>query len=139
MKVDSDTLMMKIIKNDLNYTGLGDKSLKRKTFLTKTLPGMVEDIRNETFDEIIDNSDNVQVHGLKIIIPTNIIDIYNRLEVLLGLKLSEHSDTLTEASSLINELHKKVQYKTSNNIEMLLINFLPNNWNYLVKYYNKLF
>ena len=43
----------------------------------------------------------------KIIIPSNIIDIYIRLEVLLGIKLSGHSNTLTEASSLIDELYKR--------------------------------
>ena len=32
----------------------------------------------------------------KIIIPSNIIDIYTRLEILLGLKLSGYTDTLTE-------------------------------------------
>ena len=43
----------------------------------------------------------------KIIIPSNIIDIYTRLEVLLGLKLSGHIDTLTEASNLKDELYKR--------------------------------
>ena len=43
----------------------------------------------------------------KIIIPSNIIDIYTRLEVLLGLKLSGHTDTLTEARNLIDELYKR--------------------------------
>ena len=43
----------------------------------------------------------------KIIIPSNIIDIYTRLEILLGLKLSGHIDTLTKASNLIDELYKK--------------------------------
>ena len=43
----------------------------------------------------------------KIIIPSNIIDIYTRLEILLGLKLSGHTDTLTEASTLIDELYKR--------------------------------
>ena len=43
----------------------------------------------------------------KIIIASNIIDIYTRLEVLLGLKLSGHTDTLTEASNLIDELYKR--------------------------------
>ena len=38
----------------------------------------------------------------KIIIPSNIIDINTRLEVLIGLRLSGHSDTLTEASNLID-------------------------------------
>ena len=43
----------------------------------------------------------------KIIIPSNIIDIYTRLEVFLGLKLSGHRDSLTEASNLIDELYKR--------------------------------
>ena len=43
----------------------------------------------------------------KIIIPSNIIDIYTTLEVLLGLKPSGHIDFLTEASNLIDELNKK--------------------------------
>ena len=56
-----------------------------------------------------------------IIIPSNIIDIYTRLEVLFGLKLSGHTDTLTEASNLIDELYKrgeiqnKQQYRTALN------------------------
>ena len=39
------------------------------------------------------------------------IDIYTRLEVLLGLNLSGHTDTLTEASTLIDELYirRKIQ------------------------------
>ena len=43
----------------------------------------------------------------KIIIPSNIIDIYTRLEILPGLKISGHTDTLTEASNLIDELYKR--------------------------------
>ena len=43
----------------------------------------------------------------KIIIPSNIIDIYTRLEILLGLKLTGHTDTLTEASNLIDEFYKR--------------------------------
>ena len=58
----------------------------------------------------------------KIIIPSNIIDIYTRLEILLGLQLSGNSDTLTEASNLIDELNKrgeiqnKQQYRKALNI-----------------------
>ena len=44
-------------------------------------------------------------------IPSNIIDKYTRLEVLLGLKLSGHTDTLTEASNLIDELYKRAEIK----------------------------
>ena len=51
---------------------------------------------------------NLQGRGLeKIIIPSNIVDIYSRLEILLGLKLSRHKDTLTKASKLIDELYKR--------------------------------
>ena len=54
------------------------------------------------------NKRNLEGEGIeKIIIPSNIIDIYTRLEVLLGLKLSGHTDTLTEASNLIDELYKR--------------------------------
>ena len=45
--------------------------------------------------------------GVKIIIPSNIIDIYTRREILLGLKLCGHTDTLTEASNLMDELYKR--------------------------------
>ena len=39
--------------------------------------------------------------------PSNIIDIYSRLEVLFELKLCGHTNTLTEASNLIDELYKR--------------------------------
>ena len=35
------------------------------------------------------------------------IDIFITLETILGLKLSGHTDTLTEASNLIVELYKR--------------------------------
>ena len=107
MKNENDILMMHNIINDLGYTGIGDKPSKRKKFFTITLPKLVEEIQNKTYEEIIDDSDDLQGEGVKIIIPSNIIDIYTRLEVLLGLKLSGHSDTLTEASNLIDELYKR--------------------------------
>ena len=43
----------------------------------------------------------------KIIIPSNIVEIYTTLEILLGLKLSGHTYLLTEASNLIDELYKR--------------------------------
>ena len=53
------------------------------------------------------NKRNLQGEGVKLIIPSNIVDIYTRLEVLLGLKLSGHTDTPTEASNSIDELCKR--------------------------------
>ena len=67
------------------------------------------------------NKRNLEGQGVKIIIPSNIIDIYTRLEILLGLKLSGHTDTLTEASNLIDEVYKlgeiqnKHQYRNALN------------------------
>ena len=54
---------------------------------------------------------NLEGQGVKIIIPNNILDIYTRLEVLLGLKFSGHTDTLTEASNLLDELYKRDEIK----------------------------
>ena len=103
----NDILMLKNIIRDLEYTDIGDYTAKRKTFLTITLPKLVEEIQNKTFEEITDDSDDLQGEGVKIIIPSNIIDIYTRLEILLGLKLSGHTYILTEASNLIDELYKR--------------------------------
>ena len=47
MKNEADILMMNNIKNDLGYTGLRDYPSKRKTFLTKTLPRLVEKIKTK--------------------------------------------------------------------------------------------
>ena len=99
--------MLNNIIRDIGYTGDDNRDSKRKTFLTKKLPKLAEEIQNKTFEEIIDDSDDLQGEGVKIIIPSNIIVIFTRLEVLLGLKLSGHTDTLTEASNLIDELYKR--------------------------------
>ena len=121
MKNENDLLMLNNIIRDLGYTSRGDHQSKRKTFLTETLPNLVEEIQNRTYEEITDESDNLQGEAVKIIIPSNIIDIYTRLEILLGLKLSGHTDTLTEASNLIDELYKrgeiqnKLQYRSALN------------------------
>ena len=102
MKNESDISMMNNIIKDLDYTGKGDTSIKRKKNFTIELPRRVEEIQNKTFDET-----NLEGQGVKINKPSNINDIYTRLEILLGLKLSGHTDTLTEASNLIDELYKR--------------------------------
>ena len=43
---------------------------------------------------------------MKIIISSSIIVIYTRLEVSVGLKLTGHTNTLTEAINIIDELYK---------------------------------
>ena len=146
MKNENDILMMNNIIRDLGYTGKGDGDSKRKTFFTKGLPKLVEDIQNKTFKEISDDSDDLQGEGVKIIIPSNINDIYSGVEILLGLKLSGHTYTLTEASNLIDELYKRgeVQYdqqyrnapnKLSKKILTIIwvgFHLISSKWNYRV-------
>ena len=88
-----------------NIPKIGFKAARRKDALYN-LPNERDKIRNPPLPAIENESDNFQAEGVKIINPSNIIDIYTRLEVLLGLKLSGHSDTLTDASNLIDELYK---------------------------------
>ena len=121
MKDENDILMMYNIIRDLGYNGTGDRDSKRKTFFLKKLPKLVEDIQNRTFDEI-----DLEGQGVKIIIPSNIIDIYTRLEILLGLKLSGHSDTLTEASNLIDELYKRGEIQNKQQYQNAINKFLIN-------------
>ena len=118
MKDENDILMMYNIIRDLRYNGTGDRDSKRKTFFTKKLPKLVEDIQNRTFDEI-----DLENQGVKIIIPSNLIDIYTRLEILLGLKLSGHSDTVTEASALIDQLYKLGEIQNKQQYRNALDNF----------------
>ena len=107
MKNEADTLTLNNIINALGYTRVAEYPSKRKRFLTEKLPKLVEEIQNRTFEEITVNSD-LEGQGIEeIIIPSDIIDIYTRLEILVGLKLSGHTDTLTEASNLIDELYKR--------------------------------
>ena len=82
------------------------------------LPKEIAKIRNPPLPTIekVEGSSDLEGQGSKIIIPSNIIDIYTRLEILTGLKLSGHTDTPTEASNLIDELYKRgeVQNKQQN-------------------------
>ena len=123
MRNESDILMINNIIRDLGYTGYDDRNSKRKMFFTKTLPKLVEDIQNKTFDEITDDSSDLEGQGLKIIIPSNIIDIYTRLEVLLGLKLSGHTDIISEASNLLDELYKRGEIQNKQQYQNALNKF----------------
>ena len=96
------------------------------------LPREIAKIRNPHLPAIENEADNLEGKGVKIITPSNLIDIYTRLEILLGLKLSGHSDTLTEASNLIDELYKLGEINI--NIEMLLANSKHYKWNYQVNF-----
>ena len=65
----------------------------------------------------------------KIINPSNLVDIYTRLEILLGLNLSGHTNTLTQASALIDELYKRGEIKNKQQYRNALNKFNTQKWN----------
>ena len=91
-----------------NIPKIGLKSLKMIDNLN-ILPKAIANIRKPSFPVIgnVEDSSDLQGDGVKIFIPSNIIDIYTRHEVLLGLKRSGYTDTSTEASKLIDEKYKR--------------------------------
>ena len=92
MKNENDRKNLYNFLRDIGYNGDGDKQTSHKKLFIR----FFNQYRNIKIEEPSD----LEGRGIeKIIIPSNIIDIYTRLEVLLGLKLSSHTDTLTEAST----------------------------------------
>ena len=83
---------------------------KRSKSIKKDLKERVDKIRNPPLelpvDDDADESNDLQGGGMKTFILPNIIDIYTGLEVFFRKKLSGHSDTVTEAGNLIDNLYK---------------------------------
>ena len=79
--------------------------------------------------ETKDKSKDLQTEGVKTIVSLVVIDIWTNLEVLLRLKVRGHTDTLTEASNLIDELIKRGEIPNENNFQILLVNFIQSKWN----------
>ena len=92
------------------------------------IPKAVDKIRNPPLPAIenVEDSTDLEGEGVKLVIPSNIIDIYTRLEVLLGLKISGHTDTLTEASNLIDELYKRGEIQNKQQDQNALNKFFYN-------------
>ena len=99
MKNENDRKILYNFLTDIGYNGDGDEQTSQKKFFIR----LFNQYRNIKKEEPSD----LEGQGMKIIIPSNIIDIYTRLEILLGLKLSGHTNTLTEASNLLDELYKR--------------------------------
>ena len=79
--------------------------------------------KTKNFDEITEDSDDLQGEGVNFNIPSNIIDIYTSLEIILGIKISVHTDTLTEAGNLIDELYKRGEKQNKQQYRNALDNF----------------
>ena len=74
------------------------------------LPKAIAKIQNPPIPAIknVEGFDDLEGHGNdEILIQSNVFDIYTILEILPGQKLSGHTNTLTEASNLLNELYKR--------------------------------
>ena len=110
-----DDLGKETVFDKLKNVGFCDNLLKIRLKAARmkdalyNVPKVIDKTRNPPSPSIenVEDSSDLQGEGVKIIIPSNIIDIYTRLEVILGLKLSGHFNTLTEASNLIDELYKQ--------------------------------
>ena len=114
VNVEKETVF-EILENVGFYDNIAKIGLKAASMQDALiiLPKDMDIIRNPLLPtiETISESD-LEGQGLKNIIPLKIFDIYTRLEVLLGLKLSGHTDTLTEASNLIDELYRQGEIQT---------------------------
>ena len=99
-----------IFRDILQKTGYYNRK-PTKSCLTGRDRYIKNDLDNDVM-RILNLDSKLKGRGIgKIIIPSNIIHIYTRLEVLLGLKLSSHTDTLTEASNLKDELYKRGEFQ----------------------------
>ena len=121
-KQDTHSAGSKYIKNKLEnrvdkiLNHVISSSLPTKSLVTSSLPAT----------EIEDSDDLEGSEVSKIVIPSNIIEIWTRLEVLLGLKISGHTDTLTEASNLIDEFYKRGEIETEQQYKNAINKFTSN-------------
>ena len=92
--------------DNIPKTGFNSAIMKDAAYNLVKVIGKIRNPPLPSMKNVEDFSDS-SGQGVKIIIPSNIFEIYSRLEILLGLKLSGHTDTVTEASNLIDELYKR--------------------------------
>ena len=119
MKNENDRKTLYNFLTDVGYTGVSDEKTNQSRFFKRLL----KQYRNIKKEETTDlKGQGVQ----KIIIPSNIIDIYTRQEILLGLKISGHTDTLTEASNLLDDLYKRGEIKNKQQYQNALNKFSTN-------------
>ena len=84
--------------------------LRNLNFFETIFSKKVEKIETKIVKE--DESNDLHDTGVEIIIPSNIIDIWTILEVLLSQNSSGNTDTLTETSNLTEELNQKCGIQT---------------------------
>ena len=110
---DEDRVNFAKILLSVNFNLKNDSHSTRRSYFENNLQKRVQKNLNSPLSlpvcEVEDGpdddsqlrSDILESDGVQFIIPSNSIDTWTRLEVLLGLKLSGHTDTLTEPSNFI--------------------------------------
>ena len=129
---NDDVLNFANILETVDYNPRQDSHSARSKYIKNNLQNRVDRILNPpssstTYQIEPATSEESDLDGSgisKIIIPSNIIEIWTRLEVLLGLKLSGHTDTLTEASNLIDELYKRGEIQTEQQYKNAINKFI---------------
>ena len=84
----------------------GNESLRTGDIIND-LTKIVEKVLHPTTEFENSSADELQSEGMENIIPCNIISKSTRSIVLLGLKPTGRTDTLTRASNLLVEIYKK--------------------------------
>ena len=118
---DHDILTFSKILNDINYNPNEDNSSTRQKYIKNQLKSRVQNILKTPIvaiasgesDEYESLESDLEGNGTKtIVVPSDSDEIWTRLQVLLGLKLAGHTDTLIEASQLLDALFKKGEIET---------------------------
>ena len=113
---DDDILTFSKILNDINYNPNSDRESTRRDYIGDKLESRVKKILNPPIaaiasgesDEYESLESDLEGNGTKtIVVPSDSDEIWTRLQVLLGLKLAGHTDTLIEASQLLDALLKR--------------------------------
>ena len=115
---DDDILTFSKILNDINYNPNEDNSSTRQKYIKNQLKSRVQNILKPPVAAIASGESDeyetdLEGNGTKtIVVPSDSDEIWTRLQVLLGLKLAGHTDTLIEASQLLDALFKKDEIET---------------------------
>ena len=109
------------ILDEIKYNPDGDRESKRQKYIKNKLDSRLGKILNPPIaaitsgesDEYESLESDLEGKGTKtIVVPSDFDEIWTTLQVLLGLKLAGHTDTLIEASQLLDALFKKGEIKT---------------------------
>ena len=120
---DNDILVFNQIIKEIKYDSKTDRKSKRREYIRDELPSRVRNILEPPIatiasgesDEYESIGSDIDGNGVKkriIVVPEGSDEIWTKLQVLLGFKLSGHTDTLIEASQLIDALFKKGEIET---------------------------